>query len=74
MSSPSSDSLKTELDENKLQIGKTVKASTGLPTDASQLLYVDSSMTTSGFIRISLIDSAGNITDGDYYMPYGTLA
>lgn len=32
------------------------------------------SFTIVGFTRVSLVDSGGNITTGDYYMPYGTLA
>lgn len=32
------------------------------------------SFTTVGFVRVTLTDSGGNITDGDYYLPFGTLA
>jgi len=32
------------------------------------------SFTIVGFTRVSLVDSGGNITTGDYYIPYGTLA
>jgi hypothetical protein len=143
MSSPTPDSVRTELEADKMKIGNFVKASTGAYTDASQVLYVDSnkklagtavtaskpvyidsssipqtgafpfacvitgasnsgmsvldvtgystlssdqiehvtlvagaaaSLTTTGFLRISIADSAGNITAGQYYIPYGTLS
>lgn len=32
------------------------------------------SHTVTGFVRVKLTDSGGNITGGDYYIPVGTLA
>jgi hypothetical protein len=32
------------------------------------------SLTTTGFLRITLTDDAGNLTNGAYYIPFGTLA
>lgn len=32
------------------------------------------SLTITGFVRATLTDSGGNITDGDYYIPVGTLS
>ena len=31
-------------------------------------------LTYSGFARVSIVDQAGNITNGDYYIPFGTLS
>ena len=32
------------------------------------------SLTTTGFLRIKITDTADNLTDGFYYVPFGTLA
>lgn len=32
------------------------------------------SLTTVGFMRIDLVDEGGVLTDGAYYIPFGTLA
>ena len=32
------------------------------------------SSTTQGYIKVSIVDSADNLTDGDYYIPVVTLA
>lgn len=32
------------------------------------------SLTTTGFLRITITDDAGNLTNGQYYIPFGTLA
>lgn len=32
------------------------------------------SLTTAGFIRITITDDAGNLTNGQYYIPFGTLS
>lgn len=32
------------------------------------------SLTTTGFLRITVTDDAGNLTNGQYYIPFGTLA
>lgn len=31
------------------------------------------SLTTTGFIRVTITDNAGNLTNGAYYIPFGTL-
>lgn len=43
MSSPSSDSLKVEIDQGRMKVGNQIQASTGSPTTASALPYIDSS-------------------------------
>lgn len=35
---------------------------------------VASTLTVSGLMRVTVTDDAGNITTGDYYVPFGTLA
>lgn len=32
------------------------------------------SLTVAGFLRITVTDDAGNLTNGQYYIPFGTLA
>lgn len=32
------------------------------------------SLTTVGFLRVTITDDAGNLTNGAYYIPFGTLA
>lgn len=32
------------------------------------------SLTTTGFLRVTITDDAGNLTNGAYYIPFGTLA
>ena len=42
MSSPSADSLKTEIDQGRMRVGNQFQAATGLPVTANQIPYVDS--------------------------------
>lgn len=35
---------------------------------------VASTLSVSGLMRVTVTDDAGNITAGDYYVPFGTLA
>lgn len=30
-------------------------------------------LTTTGYIQVNIVDSAGNITEGKHYIPFGTL-
>jgi hypothetical protein len=144
MSSPSADAVKTEIDQSKMKVGNIITATTGLPTTASALPYVDSAsklaatavtaskpvyinsssipqtgaipfsvpvslgtsttatflnvtgystasadtmmtfplvaggnvttFTKTGFIKVTVTDTAGNLTDGDHYIQIGTLS
>lgn len=51
--------------------------STGTAADAMHQTLVSgalASFTAAGFVRVTVTDSAGNITSGAYYVPFGTLA
>ena len=54
---------------------------TGASTSSDDLLLTypivsgaAGSSTTKGYIKVSIVDSADNLTDGDYYIPVVTLA
>lgn len=52
-------------------------SSTGTAADAMHLTLVQGaagSLTTAGFLRVTITDDAGNLTNGQYYIPFGTLA
>jgi hypothetical protein len=52
-------------------------SSTGTAADAMHQTLVSgalASFTASGFVRVTVTDNAGNITNGSYYVPFGILA
>lgn len=59
-------------------IGSITGATTLTANDIMhQTLVAGSGVTTltyAGFARVSIVDQAGNITNGDYYIPFGTLS
>lgn len=52
-------------------------SSTGTAADAMHQTLVSgtlTSFTAVGFLRVTVTDNAGNINNGSYYVPFGTLA
>jgi len=52
-------------------------SSTGTANDAMHQTLVSGalgSFTAAGFVRVTVTDQAGNLTNGSYYIPFGTLA
>ena len=84
MSSPTSDSLKKEIDEGKMKVGNEVLAATGLATGASSIPYIDSSnklavgpipfaIASSLATTVSVLDVTGYATLSADEIMHGTI-